>query len=61
MTDRPPTPTGETQVKALTSEELEQVSAAGFLGGVFVAAGDFNTDGRVDAADYVVWRKSSGI
>jgi hypothetical protein len=23
-------------------------------------AGDFNQDGAVDAADYVVWRKSSG-
>ena len=23
-------------------------------------AGDFNTDGKVDAADYVVWRKTLG-
>jgi hypothetical protein len=27
--------------------------------GAAALAGDFNSDGRVDAADYVVWRKSS--
>jgi hypothetical protein len=25
-----------------------------------LAAGDFNSDGVVDAADYVVWRKTDG-
>jgi hypothetical protein len=33
---------------------IELVAAAGAL------PGDFNQDGQVDAADYVVWRKTSG-
>ena len=28
--------------------------------GPVILAGDFNRDGRVDAADYVVWRKTNG-
>jgi hypothetical protein len=27
---------------------------------ITMLAGDFNEDGRVDAADYVVWRKTDG-
>jgi T5SS/PEP-CTERM-associated repeat protein len=27
----------------------------------FTIAGDFNVDGKVDAADYTVWRKSTGL
>jgi hypothetical protein len=29
-------------------------------GAITMLAGDFNDDGRVDAADYVVWRKNEG-
>lgn len=32
----------------------------GFRGGVFVATGDVNGDGVVDAADYTVWRDNFG-
>ena len=64
MTDKLQTPsqTSGTQVRELTPDELDHVSAGAFRGGVTVAAADFNNDGAVDAADYVVWRKTdSGI
>ena len=46
-----------TQVRELASDELEQVSAAGFLGGVTVAAGDIDGSAVVDTSDYAVWKR----
>ena len=61
MTDRIPSQRDETQVRPLTPDELQDVNGGAFTGGVFVGlAGDADGDGSVDAADYVVWRKSNG-
>ena len=46
-----------------------QITGQGLIGGEYHAylltpipiPGDFNHDGTVDAADYVVWRKTGGI
>lgn len=40
-------------------QDYEDVSAGSFSISAALA-GDFNSDGKVDAADYVVWRKTSG-
>jgi hypothetical protein len=42
----------------LEGEHAENVSKTFTQAFRFTIAGDFNTDGTVDAADYVVWRKS---
>jgi hypothetical protein len=37
------------------------IGADEFLVALAPLVGDYNTDGRVDAADYAVWRKSLGL
>ena len=62
MTKNPKTPsqTSEAPADDLTPEQLEQVSA-GADGSVLVAMGDGSVrTGVVDAADYVIWRKTLG-
>ena len=60
MTDQIQTANRETQVQALTSDELESVTGGAVTsGGMLVALGDGSVR-SVDAADYVVWRKTYG-
>lgn len=65
MTDQVLSQTHETQVQELSLDQLEHVAAGTSTGAIAmgdgsVRLGDFNADGRVDAADYVVWRKTLG-
>lgn len=62
MTDQVQSTTqkAETQVQELTTDELEHVGGGAFLGGVFVGLADGSVR-NVGAADYVVWRKHSGL
>ncbi|HJQ78703.1 MAG TPA: PEP-CTERM sorting domain-containing protein, partial [Lacipirellulaceae bacterium] len=39
---------------------FRNVTLSNFMPGDPMLAGDFNEDGKVDAADYVVWRKTNG-
>lgn len=57
MIDQTTSQTHETQVRDLTPDELAQVT--GGTGGILVAMGDGSVR-NVDAADYVVWRKTYG-
>ncbi len=60
MTQQPQCPKDETQVRDLTPDELQDVGGGAFTGGVYVGLADGSVR-NVDAADYVVWRKSPPV
>ena len=67
MTDQVLSQKHETQVQELSSDQLEHVAGGASTAGILIAWGDGSVrmadadgNGYVDAADYVVWRKSNG-
>ena len=46
-----------TQVRELTSDETQQVSAGGFFVRPSVAVGDINATGDVDGRDFLIWQR----
>lgn len=61
MTDQiQPSPKGETQVRDLTSEQLDRVTGGELSnGGILVALGDGSVR-NTDSGDYATWRTRFG-
>ncbi len=54
------TPAGTFNVTYNYAAGFRNVTLSNFMPDTPILDGDFNNDGRVDAADYAVWRKSDG-